>query len=174
LGDARAFDPLVELLQYPGKNGMRGAAYGLGGLGDVRAIPFLRAALDQIQDEDDAFTIDIIIDALCWLGEPGMTAVLEVIQGALKEPDPYVATRGAFKFGVLGDRRALDLLLREASDADPAIRAAVAESLAWSRFPDEACPALVRLLSDSEKLPYTGRRVRDVAAEALQKMKELQ
>jgi hypothetical protein len=28
--------------------------------------------------------------------------------------------------------------------------------------------------SDSEKLPYTGRRVRDVAAEALQKMKELQ
>jgi len=174
LGDARAFDSLVKLLQYPGKNGMRGAAYGLGGLGDVRAIPFLRAALGQIQDEDDAFTIDIIMDALCWLGEPGMTAVLEVIQGALKEPDPYVAARGAFKFGASGDRRALNLLLREASDANPAIRAAVAQSLAWSGFPDEAGPALVRLLSDSEKVLYTGRRVRDVAAEALQKMKELQ
>ena len=170
LRDPRAFDPLIGLLESAGKYGKRGAAHGLARLGDPRAIPFLRAALARLESEDDAFTIDAIVDSLCRLGDPGVEALLEEMRHALKSSDPFVASRGAFHLGVRGDRRALELLLQLASDADPVVRAGTAEALGWSGFPSEAEEALQPLLADSEEVILTGRPVSHSAAEALKQI----
>jgi hypothetical protein len=60
LGNMRAYDPLIHTLENGGKYGSRGAAIGLGFLGDPRAAPNLARRLDELEDWDDAFTMEEI------------------------------------------------------------------------------------------------------------------
>ncbi len=112
------------------------------------------------------------MDSLCQLGEQGVAAVLEEMRHSLESSDPFVASRGALHLGVGSDRRGLELLVQSVSDANPVVRAGAAEALGWSGFPGEAEAALQPLLSDSEEVGYSSRRVCDSAAEALKRITE--
>lgn len=172
LEDPRAFDPLISLLEHSGKSGKRGAAHGLGALGDPRAVPYLAAALDEL--DDDAFTAQDIIVALVRVGEPGIKVVLQKIREGLNGWESNgISASGTRVLAERGDRRALELLLSSASDTDPTVRAYVAECLGESGFPAEAAPVLQRLLSDSALVPHQERHVSDFAQEALKYLKEI-
>jgi HEAT repeat protein len=172
LGDLRAFDSLISLLEHSGKSGKRGAAHGLGALGDPRAVPFLAAALEGLYD--DAFTAQDIIFALVRMGEPGIKVVLQKIREGLNGWESNgISVSGTRVLAERGDRRALELLLSVASDTNPTVRAYAAGCLGWSGFPAEAVPLLQQLLSDSALVPYQERLVSDFAQEALNQLKEI-
>ena len=171
LGDARAFEPLVEALQSGGRDRMRGAAVGLGFLGDARAIPALRAAF--YVREDDAFLCEKIINALCALGEAGTVALMEQIVSGLAQSDrsdmgAFVREHAASTLVARGDERIVDILIAALSDQDPLHRAIAAETLAHSGS-ERGVTALSQLLSDSEPIDrLLGKRVNEVITEALE------
>jgi HEAT repeat protein len=111
LGDARAEDPLIEILSQvsvgvtnPRNNLLRTVASALGNIGDPRAVKPLIDALKQLRD------VGIRIAAASALGKIGDPLAVDPLLQALDDAAPDVRTAAMYALGEIGDTRAVQPL----------------------------------------------------------------
>lgn len=145
----RAFDPLVETLKHPAWFARRNAAWALGALDDVRAVPTL---IPLMKDPEAG-----VREQAAWaLGALDDRAALPALLGGLKDADPRVRRQSAWAAGAIDDRRAVDQLLVALRDADRTVR----EQAAWALGAigdSRAIEGLLPVLQDPE--PAVRRQV---------------
>jgi HEAT repeat protein len=118
-GDARAIDSLIERLSDPDEDIRTRVAVALGKIGDRRAAPALVAAASG----DDL----PLRAAILALGE--LDAGLDILAGALEDPDPAVRIRAAIAFGETHDVGAVGPLTKALEDENPRVRHHALEAL---------------------------------------------
>jgi HEAT repeat protein len=110
IGDARAFDPLVTVLDDAKDRVRSAAAYSLGRF-DHRAVgPLIRMLKDA-----DFFTR---ADAVCSLGKIGDRVATPDLIHCLADTHPRVRTAAAEALARIGDHRAVDALQQAVDDRD--------------------------------------------------------
>lgn len=159
LGDARAVDPLIEVLKGDSDSGIReSAAISLGMIKDERALVPL---LEALQGEDEHARSGAA-NGLGWLGDPrSVDALNQALQdefyevrglaamslGFIKDPssvDPLIDALKDDRFevrinavvalGEIGDKKAIDPLVSALQDENEAVRAAAKgalQNLGW-------------------------------------------
>jgi HEAT repeat protein len=153
IGDARAVEPLVALLDDDDRDLQVVAAGALARLGDRRAFePLLRLIGDR-----DLSVRQAAIGALNSIGHPDMSARMRTLLG---DGDPRVRESAVKIAGYFGYASCADALLDRCRDTDETVRAAALEHVAY--LDDErAVPMLIAALANDTP------RARAAAAQAL-------
>jgi len=148
LGDKRAVDPLIDVLEHDADLYVRrDAAEALGKLGDARAIAPLCRALG---DRDYPVVAPAAAKALASFGGAAFEPVLAQFRSGDK-PHRYGA---AIALGEIGDKRAIAPLL-EYKTSDFQESQAISEALAKLRDPREIVAELVAALEDADTMVRT-------------------
>lgn len=122
LGDARAIEPLAELLG-DGQVGVRCAVCAaLGGIRDRRSVPPLLSALDDAE----AAARSAAAEALGALRDP---RALDHLIGLLDDDDWEVHVAVCHALGALGENRAFWALVKHLGDDNPRVRQAALDCL---------------------------------------------
>jgi len=117
LGDARAIEPLVELLSHDDPKSRSLAAYSLAAIGDRAALPALVRALEDSHRPVREW-------AAVGLGRMGEPQALEPLVEALRDERWSVRRSATIALAKIGDPRAIGPL-----------RAARAKAVLWRRTP---------------------------------------
>ena len=157
LGDARAVEPLVEMLRHHAKPDWRYvAADSLAELGDVHAIEPLVTALN-----DSNYNVRYGVARA--LGKFGSAAV-EPLLTALKDSNPNMRIGAARALAAIGDSRTVVPLARALTDQYVDVRLAAGEAV--QKFGDDrAVEYLTTDLNDNRQ------DVRELAASALKEIR---
>jgi HEAT repeat protein len=169
----RAFQPLMASLQQPVWVARRNAAWALGALDDMRAVPALvQATRDRepgVREQaawalgaiDSSDAIDALAAALkdsdarvrrqaAWaLGALDANAAVGALTQALSDSDDGTRHQAAWALGAIGDPAAVDGLVRALRDANNGVR----EQAAWALGAigdSRAVPGLVAALKDAD------------------------
>ena len=140
LGNTKAKEAVVPLSEMLGRSGERRryvAAWALGEIGDLGALPALTAALG----DDDPEVRKSAVRALILLGRPAVRALLDTLQSA----GPVGEKSAILALGDIADERALPALLQR---TEGEARAEVFLALGKLKDP-RAEQALIKGLSDS-------------------------
>jgi HEAT repeat protein len=184
IGDARAVEPLLPLLEDPATSVRRAAAEALGRLGDLRAVDALIGALAD-GDEDARTAAGQALERLGWRPEGASAGAYWVAIGqwdqavraqaveplirALQDHAASVREHASTALGSIGDARAIAPLSAVLSDRDIGVARAAARALVAlysSGKLDEAQRAEVLALRDritfQDEVPeHEGVDVRD-------------
>lgn len=148
-----AYDALARAAQGPAWIARENAVWGLGALGDHKAVPIVSAAL---RDTEAA-----VRRRGAWaLGALDASEAVTALVGALTDEDAGVRRQAAWALGAIGDRAGVDGLLKTLGDSAPEVR----EQAAWAlgAIGDaRATSGLAKALKDADA------RVRRQAAWAL-------
>jgi HEAT repeat protein len=171
IGDARAFEPLIELLNGQRRTTVRGyviwddewicraVAYALGEIGDARAVE----PLIEIMIGPEMIGHTARENAASALGAIGDTRAVWPLIEALGDGDCEVRAATAEALGEIGDAGAVEPLIKALGDEWWGVRVATAEAL--GEIGDaRAVEPLIGMLSDDNKW------VRKHAVEALGKI----
>lgn len=163
IGDSRATELLINTLQEDDDSGARGAAAkALGGIGDHRAFGALSHALRY---DDATFVRSYAVYAMANIGG---TLAVDILVGALNDPDLGVRGAAALQLGKLGDPRAIDALIIALDDPDDRsvepVRMKAARAL--GEIGDSRAFDALRKMSQRDPL----ESVRRVATESLRKV----
>jgi HEAT repeat protein len=128
IGDRRAVEPLKQCLVDDDYDGARGeAAWAIGEMEGVRAIPVLIKAMDKgvvigplLRGADKE-----IVAVLVTIGEPAVEPLIE----ALAERGPKARKVAAHALGQLGDPRAVEPLIEALRDEEPPVQSSAAIAL---------------------------------------------
>jgi HEAT repeat protein len=122
IGDSRAVEPLIAVLNSDNKNVRLVAAKALVKIGDPRVVEPLVAALKDM-DRDVA---EAAADAL---GQIGDARTVEPLVAALKDKDKRVRRAAARALSLIGDARAVEPLVAALKDMDGDVRRPAARAL---------------------------------------------
>jgi HEAT repeat protein/energy-coupling factor transporter ATP-binding protein EcfA2 len=141
LGDPRAIDPLLRMLQDKDSDVRLNAAGALGGMGNPRGVdPLLRA----LHDKDGNVRLNAA-GALVQLGDQSLDPLIRT----LRDKDRDVRTYVAWALGQLGDPRAIDPMLQALQDKEGDVRRNVAWALGQLGDP-RAIDPMLQALQDKE------------------------
>lgn len=160
IGDERAIDLLIEILESWNVHAVQEAIKGLGLIGSPRAIQPLIDVFRHDWDDTETYTAwQKATTALATIGEPAFQPLLR----ALKDEDGNVRQEVVEALGKLRDPRTLGPLIHALQDEQDAVRTSAADALA--KLGDKrAIEPLIALLSDEHWL------VRIRALSALRKL----
>ncbi len=153
IGDARAVEPLVALLDEDDRDVLGVAAGALARLGDRRAFE----SLLRLIGDGDLGVRQAAIGALNSIGHPGMSARMRLF---LEDSDPHVRESAVKIAGYFGYADCADPLLDRCRDTDEAVRAAALEHVSYLED-DRSVPLLIAALANDTP------RARAAAAQAL-------
>jgi HEAT repeat protein len=146
IGDPRAVEPLIDVLDTTNHFLTQEAAIGLGNIGDARAIsPLIDVFRLEWDDTETITTWQKAAEALAALGEPTLLPLL----AALDDEDDNVRHWSAVALGKLTDPRAVEPLLHALQDEKSLVRAVAAEALGQIGE-SRAIDPLVALLKDED------------------------
>jgi HEAT repeat protein len=161
LGDPRIFDILVKRVGDPSQYNRAAAIKALGNRGDVRAVPYLIAALDDLGGIEGSFYF-----YTQRVGQPEFPGLRGAYLSSFAFAFPITyrnARRAAQALGQLRDPRAVPVLLKLLQDDQCAFRDVVAGAL--GRIGDtSALPVLREMAEERKLLPWTRRAVRNIEA----------
>ncbi len=145
LREKHAVEPFISLLSKdPNPDIRRAAAYGLGQLGDQRAIQPLIASL---KDENP----DVCVNSIFAVARIGGPDRLNALIGALAHNDLHVCRAAAVGLVLLGDKSAVPPLIKSLDDNRLTVRSGAAYALGFLGD-RRAVPALLRTLQDDRPL----------------------
>lgn len=127
-------------------------ALALGRLGDRRAVPALRAAIQDPAAAGDSPTQIYAVWALGAIGDP---AGLPELLAAAKAEDAGVRKTGVYALGAFGDQASRDVLAHALDDGVEDVRWNAALALARRRDP-AAVPVLAQMLDRAHLATVTG------------------
>lgn len=104
LGDSRAMDPLLNLLEGEDVEIRKAAIHALGAIGDPKSIAFIRKSIDNEKLSTPA------IEAL---GIFGGDEAFEILKNLIKSDNANKAVAAARSLGQMGDARAIDPLYEQ-------------------------------------------------------------
>lgn len=153
IGDNKALDAILSILDSPYPDIRKHAAEALGNLGDERAVPSLVEKLADIGPE--------VRNASAYaLGKIGDKQAVSPLLGMLKEKDPELRITAVYALGTLKAPQAISPLINMLDDDNPWVRKCAAEALGKSGD-KRAIEVLVNKLNDIDP------EVRRIAAGAL-------
>jgi len=118
MGDSRAVEPLIVVLQEDEDEGVRaGAAEALGVLGDIRAVEPL---IQTLLEDGDRGVRESAAKALGLIGDN--RAVDPLIQVLLGDEEASVRAKAAEALGLIGDNRAVEALTQALEDENSNVR----------------------------------------------------
>lgn len=106
IGDVRAVEPLIKVLDEPDGELHRGVAMALGRIGDARAVQPLMRALRNPCGLDTRTTL---AKALEMIGVPAIESLVDVVKGS--DTEPHVRLAAIKTLGEIGHVRAVETLI---------------------------------------------------------------
>lgn len=171
-GDERAIEPLIKVVRRNSTDKgdvdvLRAAASALGTFGDSRssdARGLAQKAIEMIRAQNQVGDTSAYA-----VGQS--TASSEKLIAALQDTEPDVRHRAAVALGELGDWRGFDPLLEVLSSDDADLRYDAAEALG-KLGEERALTALIWLKHKDEGETSSGKKVKDAAAQAIERIRE--
>jgi len=152
LADARAIEPLIDVLQNdPDTNVRYGAAQALDAFKDPRSISPLIEALREGDRQ-------LKLASICTLREMGDPRIVEAFIVALKDEDETVRLYAASALGLYRDPRVVEPLIEALKDPEYMVRAEAASSLRSFNEP-RVVDALINALDDAQYVAWMAATV---------------
>lgn len=161
IGDKRAIDPLIKILNDPGESRVHGdVARALGKLADTRVTEFLLKALAR-QESQELYGVTVSIIAA--LGELGDVRAVQAITEQLQHDQEHVRFWAVKALGMIGDPIAIPPLSEIITDKVLRVRDCAVRSLG-EIGDDQAVEPLSKALQDRNS------KIRERAEKALRRI----
>lgn len=142
-----AVEPLIEKLIYGNEGVRKLAAWGLGAIGDHRALePMIVAARDE-----NAGVRYRAVEALEQFNDPG---IVEPLIGALQDKDANVRKMAAKALSTKGDGRIVEPMIAALQDKHPDVRCRAIDGLKKFNDPRAVKPLIAALKDDNSAVRY--------------------